>query len=642
MPKKSALNKQRLVDPTRTLGIRTRFVSQVNRRFRELKRDIRTSIIDNNCFDIRKPLANNSPINPGIYDFKRNPEKVTAFIEWLLDQESKGILEVIYKPGARGGIQSAWSDLYIKSAYEQGIKRALTEMKKVGIDISGAGIDPTGVATIQGALRMPVHADALGALYTRVFEDLKTVVALMNNDIRKIVADGLRSGIARGLGEGKSIETVARELVKDIENSIDKIGITRARLIARTETIRAHHLANINEYRQFDKDMDVTVKAEYSTANDDKVCEECASLEGKVFTLDEIEDKIPQHPNCVVGQTLIIAPDILAGMSANYSGSIVKLLFANGARLSVTPNHMLATPNGFIMAKFLSEGDTVFCGPDIKREIVGDPNDDGNPARIDNIIHALAESSGVTTSSMPVSAVNFHGDGSACQGNVNIVFADSLLGNDFNSKLREMLNGFKLNGRGIFDILFGDSSLSELIESALFAPDRLMGGSRDLLALLRGCVCKANKVGFATISDGDIQLFETLSDNVSGAAEVFRHLFDGGPRSIQFAELLYIYRQSIAGSSSNLNLKSGLQDFGLDGVAFSETIGVGQLTQVLPGQISMVSILGVEFEHVNNLLVYDLSTSATIYFANSILSSNCRCAAIPYIESLKNNLRKAS
>jgi SPP1 gp7 family putative phage head morphogenesis protein len=298
MPNKSAFETQRKLDPTRTSGLRRRFLADVNRRFASLKKDIGASIIGNNCFGIRQPLSGNTPINRGAFDFKRDPEKVEAFINWLIEQEAKGILEIIYKPGTRQGIDSAWTDLYIKSAYEQGVKRAIAEMKRMGFDLSQMGNDPTGQITIRGALRMPIHADALGAVYTRTFEDLKTVLAVMNNDLRKTIAEGLRTGIARGLGEGKSVETVAREIFKDVANGVDKIGLTRARLIARTETIRAHHLANINEYRQIDKDMQIVVKAEFATAKDDAVCDLCADLDGKIFSLDEAEGLIPQHPNC--------------------------------------------------------------------------------------------------------------------------------------------------------------------------------------------------------------------------------------------------------------------------------------------------------------------------------------------------------
>ena len=74
-------------------------------------------------------------------------------------------------------------------------------------------------------------------------------------------------------------------------------AVLRSRIIARTEIIRAHHLATINTYREA-RIEGVKVKAEWSTAGDDRVCPDCADMEGRVFTLDEISTLIPLHPQC--------------------------------------------------------------------------------------------------------------------------------------------------------------------------------------------------------------------------------------------------------------------------------------------------------------------------------------------------------
>jgi SPP1 gp7 family putative phage head morphogenesis protein len=71
----------------------------------------------------------------------------------------------------------------------------------------------------------------------------------------------------------------------------------RAEMLARTEIIRAHHLATIQEYRNWGV-LGIYVKGEWKTAGDDRVCSQCASLEGNIYTLDEIESMIPLHPNC--------------------------------------------------------------------------------------------------------------------------------------------------------------------------------------------------------------------------------------------------------------------------------------------------------------------------------------------------------
>ena len=99
--------------------------------------------------------------------------------------------------------------------------------------------------------------------------------------------------LAQGLLEGKSPRTIARELNKDV----DKIGINRARTLAQTEIIRAHHSANIGEYRIAGAEG-VEVIAEFLTAGDARVCIRCASLAGQRFALDEAENLIPVHPRC--------------------------------------------------------------------------------------------------------------------------------------------------------------------------------------------------------------------------------------------------------------------------------------------------------------------------------------------------------
>jgi len=102
---------------------------------------------------------------------------------------------------------------------------------------------------------------------------------------------------------------LARKLVSTINGTgMGELGITdtlgrfipaarRAEILARTEIIRAHHLGTIQEYRNQGL-FNIVVKAEWKTAGDNRVCTRCASLEGQVFTLDEIEPMIPLHPQC--------------------------------------------------------------------------------------------------------------------------------------------------------------------------------------------------------------------------------------------------------------------------------------------------------------------------------------------------------
>ena len=290
------------LDPSRTSGLRRRFEAQMAKRLRDLLRLIRQSIVDNDCFGIQ-PVTSTlqralAAATPRQFAFERDTAaKVQAFLRWLKEQEALGILQVIFRPGTNTAISVGWTDLYIQAAYRQGIGRAQTEMLRAQLILPFPG-DLPGRTAVSTAFNLPIHADRVGALYTRTFEDLKTVMDVVNTDIRRKLIDGLTTNLTRGIAEGKNPITIAREMVKDVASGLDKIGLNRARMIARTEVIRAHHLASINEYRRADAAMTVAVQAEFRTAGDDRVCPECSALEGKVFSLDEAESVIPVHVQC--------------------------------------------------------------------------------------------------------------------------------------------------------------------------------------------------------------------------------------------------------------------------------------------------------------------------------------------------------
>jgi len=141
--------------------------------------------------------------------------------------------------------------------------------------------------------------DRVGVLYTRTWNDLKNVSSAMEGQLSRVLSQSMIDG------DGPAI--IARKLNAVISTSGGELGLVdtlgryipaerRARMIARTETIRAHHLANVQEYRNYEV-AGVKVQAEWSTAGFD-VCDVCAPLHGNVYTLDEVQGMIPVHPNC--------------------------------------------------------------------------------------------------------------------------------------------------------------------------------------------------------------------------------------------------------------------------------------------------------------------------------------------------------
>jgi len=281
-----ALNAVLNLDPTRTTVLRNTFAADLTRRFRKIKQAITESIVKNDCFglDKERPVGL-AAISRKQFAFKTSTEKVSGFMSWLEEEVDKNVLEVHYAEAGRRIVgHSNWEKVYIDSAYKKGMSRANAEMVKKGI-IDPSQYPASPLFPVDAMFNRPIHADRVGLLYTRTFNELKGITEAMDQQISRTLAEGM----AQGLGPAK----IARTLT----DRVDKIGITRARTMARTEIIRAHHVATINTYREAQVEG-VKVKAEWSTAGDNRVCPICEGFEGEVFTLDKIEGMIPAHPNC--------------------------------------------------------------------------------------------------------------------------------------------------------------------------------------------------------------------------------------------------------------------------------------------------------------------------------------------------------
>ncbi len=286
-------------DPTRTTVLRNTMVRDSNRRFVELIKVIKQTIVDEDYFELKPLQVSAEPLNPleKGFLFSTDPEKIKAFNKWLQEQIEKGLLEVGHFSQIGESVYKGWTDKYIVEAYKRGIARARLEMIKAGFNVPT--IEQTG--GIGFSLQVPIHIETLGLLYIRVFEELKGITAQMSQLISRVLAQGIAAGI--------NPIRLAKQLVAVIDGAgIGTLGLTdtlgrfipakrRAEILARTEIIRAHHLATINEYRNWGV-AGVKVKAEFTTAGDDRVCVICAGLEGTQYTLDDAIAVIPVHPQC--------------------------------------------------------------------------------------------------------------------------------------------------------------------------------------------------------------------------------------------------------------------------------------------------------------------------------------------------------
>lgn len=245
-------------DPTRTTMIRKRLLGHVYRRFRAIK-----------------GAVNRYAASRWQEGVKR--DDIEFFMDFLRNQIEAQVFD-------RGPIRvnvterdiPVWLGSGINEAYNRGLHRAVRELQQAGL--------PDQQEAEALAKKQAVEARRV-AIQTRSFEDLRNVTTAMATSIRRELTDGIDAG--------DSPLVIARSINK----RVDAIGIVRARTIARTEVIRAHHKATMAAYEEAEV-SDIVIQAEFTTTGDEKVCPACAQLEGRVMELAQAEGLIPVHPNC--------------------------------------------------------------------------------------------------------------------------------------------------------------------------------------------------------------------------------------------------------------------------------------------------------------------------------------------------------
>jgi len=285
---------------------------EMRTRWRRVSRDMTESIVQNDVLYIQRTADQmaerdrvaaernnldiaNRALPSQSFPFVSDAGRVDLIMSWLERLEETEILGLARR-GSQG-IGRQWTDPYLERSYTQGVEQAQAHLVR-------AGYDPRAIASLPGstsaaqALLTPAHVERLEILFARTFEDLKTVQAATNSLIRRSLMDGLSTDIAAGLAAGQNPRVVAREIAKTLESHFVKVGAGRSETIARTEIIRAHHLATIEEYQRVDASMLVEVLAEWGLgANPCPLCEDLAN--DSPYTLDAIKGMIPAHPRCV-------------------------------------------------------------------------------------------------------------------------------------------------------------------------------------------------------------------------------------------------------------------------------------------------------------------------------------------------------
>lgn len=297
-------------DPTQTTVLRRKYAIAHRKRFRAISALIHETIVDNDAFLLERdlsvfqatplPLPLPDPTAAQPFEFTRTADKINAFMRWLRQATDLEILEIIEREGRQVVERRAWQDLYIRQGYARGVAQADAKLRATGLQIDTPST-PRWIE--QNVLSMPRHADALGILYTRNFQELEGITAAMDQAISR----ELTAGFSQGLGP--------RQIARQLADRVDKIGIHRANLLARTEIVNAHAESTLNRFEDFGVEQ-VAGFAEFATAGDNRVCQRCRDIESGdafglgpgIYPIQRARGLIPVHPQCRCSWWPIVEP----------------------------------------------------------------------------------------------------------------------------------------------------------------------------------------------------------------------------------------------------------------------------------------------------------------------------------------------
>jgi hypothetical protein len=429
----------------------------------------------------------------------------------------------------------------------------------------------------------PIEIGAPNADYMgKILASKMIPISEWNQALSAHILKELEAAIEKGLSPSQ-LSSVIKARAPDILNTkkitIEKEGkrpITMSTshyvdLLSRTVPFSVRNAGYISRMRQF---SDRYSGWKSICPDDERSCEECVEKmkesEKKPFSWDDRAP--PYHPNCFLPDTYCIPPGIVInGMKSFYEGPVVELTFSNGARLAITPNHLILTPYGFAPAYLLAKGDKVLYSSGFKGAIPLDPNNNGKITTIDKIFDSLLKSSGVITRTMPSSTEYFHGDAKFIKEYIDIVWTNGLLRSTFDTISCKAGNAFR------FDLGYnslGFDSLSSFTESfktlrSIFLSSVSGISEPDPFFLRR--LPHSSEHSFASVSDLNI-LREKLSfDNISRTREAVSQFFNRHSGVIETNEII---------------------------------------------NVDIISYHGC---------VYDLETTSSFLICNGVIASNCRC-----------------
>lgn len=437
-------------------------------------------------------------------------------------------------------------------------KKTLEELKRQAV-ILGKGVDD-----VDKQAHRIVNASFKNASFSdRIWTDMDSLRQRVNMQVQRSLIRGLNP-----------VE-IARGFMPELRDDVGKAKYATERL-ARTEMSRVLTDAAKVSMKQNGYD-------EYMIICERSACSICRPFDGQHFPIEEMEvaeNAPPFHPNCVLPETKIFAPDAEKLIRSEYLGDIVEISTSYGTRLRVTPNHIVLTARGWVRAKNLVKGDYVICDcRNVGNRTHAEPTDDDCAVSVEQLFASVIKAGGGASSTVPATSIDLKGD-VIPNSKIDIVNVDGELRNKLDPSFRQCISDsdFVWTSEPLEGMLTRQSTMALLFMGIGLSSDGLMSVSGVLGALFGSETTKCKLPRFRNVSDYNARLNKTLLDGFAG-----------------------------------------------------DPVMIGELLDALAGFITADEIIDVNFSFYSGH-VYDTSCSSTVYNSNGIISSNCLCHVASYMD----------
>lgn len=513
-------------------------------------------------------------------------------------------------------------------------------------------------------------------LVEKAHEDLVTRKVLLKEDYVKLETEArkqaftvaqlntqeavgkVRDAVAEAVTQGHGLETFVDQVEEAIGTST--LGVGHLENVFRTNVAQSYAAGQeaILDHPMVD---DLFPYIATMPIRDSRLTDLCgiisvSGLDGTaVFRRDDPvweKFKPPRHYQCFIPGTKVQGR-FLVGLKTFYSGEVVEITTRLGNRLTVTVNHPVLTPCGFVAANEISEGDHLLCytggikeRTDLARRKAATTfdarltapakNEEYPPTAIEEVFASLANFFNGPARRSPTTPDDLYGDAAFGDGYVEVVGAYRELGIDVGAGISDSNRDFRLVSM--------DAILSQVMRLGVIRQrdNRPCAASNSVMRvfdLAQSCLGihprPLHGLRFGLASKMDASRYKMAGDNAAVNAFRLAQSENGFASDVAGNEFIRIGDDDVwAMTNSDLGCLFQSSEFNASAAKYSgqaertDSEFAAELIERFPGLIAADDVVKVRKYDFRGH-VYDLQSEGGWLVANGIVSSNCRCGQNP-------------